>query len=71
MLDQETGTVLWQDGICHELDQLSSYCTFHDLGINGKPGSDYQKIKVRFIFGQSRWEAKGEAHSMWQYDTRT
>ena len=50
MLDKDNGNTLWQDGVQHELDQIFSYQTFHDLGKGGFPGEDYKKIKVRFVF---------------------
>ena len=49
-LDCEKRNTLWQDGIQRELDQLSSYCTFHDIGVDVIPGDEYHRIKVRFIF---------------------
>ena len=50
VLDRESGTTFWQDGICRELDQLFSYRTFRDLGDGVLPGPEYTKIKVRFVF---------------------
>ena len=49
-LDRENGNTLWQDGIRRELDQLSSYCTFCDIGVDVIPGNEYHRIKIRFIF---------------------
>ena len=50
MLDQESGSTFWQDGIHRELDQLFSYWTFRDLGGGVFPGPGYTKIKVQFVF---------------------
>ena len=36
--------------IHHKLDQLSSDCTFPDIGVDVIPGDEYHRIKVRFVF---------------------
>ena len=38
------------DAVRHELNQLFSYKTFHDLGPGSLPGMEYKKIKIRFVF---------------------
>ena len=50
MLDKEKGNILWQDVIQRELDQISSYKSFHNIGIGVSPGPDLKKIKVKFAF---------------------
>ena len=52
---------MWQDGIQCELDQLSSYHTFWDLGVNTIPGPEYHKIKVCFVFdvkADGKWKGR-------------
>ena len=50
MLDKENGNTRWQDVIQRELDQISSYKSFHNIGIGVSPGADFKKTKVKFIF---------------------
>ena len=50
LLDKENGNTFWADAVRRELDQLFSYKTFHDLGPRGLPGTEYKKIKIRFVF---------------------
>ena len=50
MLDKENDNTLWQDVIQRELDQISSYKSFHNIGIGVSPGTDFKKIKVKFVF---------------------
>ena len=50
MLDKENGNTLWQDTIQSELDQISSYKSFRNIGIGVSPGADFKKIKVKFVF---------------------
>ena len=50
MLDKDNGKTFWEDAVRHELEQLFSYKTFHDLGTGGLPGKEYKKIKIRFAF---------------------
>ena len=45
-----TGNTFWTDAVCRELDQLFSYKTFRDLAPGGLPGTEYKKIKIRFVF---------------------
>ena len=57
MLDKENGNTLWQDAIQRELDQISSYKSFCNIGIGVSPGADYKKIEVKFIF-----DCKADGH---------
>ena len=50
MLDKENGNTLWHDAIRRELDQISSYKSFRNIGIGVSPGPDFKKIKVKFVF---------------------
>ena len=50
ILDKENGNTLWQDVIWRELDQISSYKSFHNIGVGVSPGPDIKKIKVKFVF---------------------
>ena len=50
LLDKENGNTFWADAVRRELDQLFSYKTFRDLGPGGLPGTEYKKIKIRFVF---------------------
>ena len=50
LLDKENRNTFWADAVCRELDQLFSYKTFRDLGPRGLPGTEYKKIKIRFVF---------------------
>ena len=57
MLDKENGNTLWQDAVRRELDQISSYKSFCNIGVGVSPGADYKKIKVKFIF-----DCKADGH---------
>ena len=50
MLDKENGNTLWHDVIQRDLDQISSYKSFHNIGVGVSPGPDFKKIKVKFVF---------------------
>ena len=50
ILDKENGNSFWADAVHRELDQLFSYKKFRDLGPGGLPGTEYKKIKIRFVF---------------------
>ena len=54
LLDKENGNTFWADAVCRELDQLFSYKTFRDLGPGGLPGTEYKKIKIRFVLMSRR-----------------
>ena len=58
MLDKENGNTLWQDAIWRELDQISSYTSFCNIGIGVSPGPDFKKIKVR-LYLIVRWMGAG------------
>ena len=49
-LDKENRNMSWGDAVQCELDQIFSYHTFRDLGLEGLPGHEYKKIKVRLVF---------------------
>ena len=61
MLDKETGNTLWQDVIWRELDQISSYKSFWNIGIGVSPRADFKKIKVKFIF-DCKADGRGKGH---------
>ena len=65
MLDKDNRNTFWGDAVHHELDQLFSNKTFHDLGTGGLPGKEYKKIKIRFVFdvkADGRRKGRSVAH---------
>ena len=50
MLDEKNGNTKWQDSEKKELDQLNEYKTFIDKGIGYRPGKEYTKIRVHFVY---------------------
>ena len=50
MLEKENGNTLWQDVIWRELDQISSYKSFCNIGVGVSPGADFKQIMVKFVF---------------------
>ncbi|MEL6802173.1 MAG: hypothetical protein AAFO91_00130, partial [Bacteroidota bacterium] len=49
-LDKKNDNRLWGDAIKKELNQLNEYGTFKSLGKGTRVPSDYQLIKVHFVF---------------------
>ena len=49
-LDEKNGNTKWADAEKKELDQLFEYKTFIDKGVNYKPGMEYTRIRVHFLY---------------------
>ena len=49
-LDTQNGDTKWADSEKLELSQLADYKTFLDKGIGYNPGTEYTKIRVRFVY---------------------
>ena len=49
-IDHDKSNTYWHDAIHHELDQIFSYKSFCDMGINATLEPEYKKIKVHIIF---------------------
>ena len=50
MLDDKNGDTKWQDAEKKELTQLDDYKTFIDKGTGYRPGNEYTKIRVHFVY---------------------
>ena len=49
-LDKKNGNTKWKDAEQKELEQLDDYKTWHDKGNGYVPPSEYQKIRVHFVY---------------------
>ncbi len=49
-IDKENGNTLWQESIQLERDQLDEYDTWIEKGVSFKPGPEYKRINVHFVF---------------------
>ena len=49
-LDKANGNSKWKDAEEKELQQLADYRTFTDKGVGYKPGPEYTKIRVHFVY---------------------
>jgi hypothetical protein len=50
MLDKQNGNTKWQDAEKAEIDSMSAYNVFKDVGANMRPSSEYTKIRVHMIY---------------------
>jgi hypothetical protein len=50
ILDERNQTNNWVESTMLEMQQMDEYDTFIDLGKDGKPGPDFQKIRVHLIY---------------------
>ena len=49
-LDKRNGNTLWQDAVKLEMQQISSYNVFKDLGKNANIPDGYKRIRVHLVF---------------------
>ena len=49
-IDLVNGNKLWEEAIKTKLDQISSYNTFKDHGMNTPPPKDFKRVPVHFVF---------------------
>jgi Reverse transcriptase (RNA-dependent DNA polymerase) len=50
MIDAKSGNTLWQDAEAKEIQALMDYKVFNDLGKDGKPPTNYKKIRCHMVY---------------------
>ena len=49
-IDSVNGNKLWEEAIKTKLDEINSYNTFKDHGMDNPPPKDFKRVPVHFVF---------------------